>query len=218
MQVARKEIGVTEEPKGSNRQKYGKWYGFDGVAWCAMFVSYCFDRAGLPLGNIQHPKGFAYCPFGVAHFKARSQWFTKPEVGDIVFFNFGSGIAKHVGIVEAVHPNGTITSIEGNTGSESQDNGGRVMRKIRYPQDIVGYGRPNFDRALGDRELKLQIPYLQGKDVRELQRILFVKGYQLTVDGVFGKETDKQLRQFQRDHFLDFDGVVGRKTLVALKS
>lgn len=31
--IARKEIGYEETPKNSNKTKYGKWFGFDGVAW-----------------------------------------------------------------------------------------------------------------------------------------------------------------------------------------
>ena len=36
--VARGELGNTESPAGSNRTKYGKWFGLDGYAWCMMFV------------------------------------------------------------------------------------------------------------------------------------------------------------------------------------
>ena len=28
--IARKQLGVTESPAGSNRTKYGKWMGLDG--------------------------------------------------------------------------------------------------------------------------------------------------------------------------------------------
>ncbi len=38
----------------------------------------------------------------------------------------------------------------------------------------------------------------------------------LKVDGIFGKETEKAVRQFQADHGLTVDGVVGRKTWAAL--
>jgi peptidoglycan hydrolase-like protein with peptidoglycan-binding domain len=38
----------------------------------------------------------------------------------------------------------------------------------------------------------------------------------LKVDGVFGAETEKAVRQFQADHGLTVDGVVGRKTWAAL--
>ena len=44
--VARKELGYTESPAGSNRTKYGKWFGLDGHPWCMMFVQWCFRQAG----------------------------------------------------------------------------------------------------------------------------------------------------------------------------
>jgi hypothetical protein len=31
--TAEKQIGVVEAPKDSNKTKFGKWFGLDGVAW-----------------------------------------------------------------------------------------------------------------------------------------------------------------------------------------
>ena len=31
------QVGVKESPSGSNMQKYGAWYGANGLPWCAMF-------------------------------------------------------------------------------------------------------------------------------------------------------------------------------------
>ena len=39
---ARRWIGTTEDPPGSNRTPFGVWFGLDGVPWCNIFVSYCF--------------------------------------------------------------------------------------------------------------------------------------------------------------------------------
>lgn len=43
LNVALSQLGVTET--GNNKTKYGEWYGMDGNAWCAMFVSWCFHQA-----------------------------------------------------------------------------------------------------------------------------------------------------------------------------
>ena len=40
------QYGYEESPYGSNMQKYGAWYGFNGVPWCAVFESYCFGHTG----------------------------------------------------------------------------------------------------------------------------------------------------------------------------
>ena len=52
----------------------------------------------------------------------------------------------------------------------------------------------------------------KGESVREVQRLLQGKGYDLGpcgVDGDFGSATEKAVRQFQADHGLTVDGVVG---------
>ena len=49
VRVAEKEIGQIEKPLNSNKTKYGKWFGFDGVAWCGMFVSWVYATAGFQL-------------------------------------------------------------------------------------------------------------------------------------------------------------------------
>ena len=45
LKVAASQIGVKESPAGSNRSKYGKWFGLNGVPWCAIFLDWCFEHA-----------------------------------------------------------------------------------------------------------------------------------------------------------------------------
>lgn len=33
IRIAQKEIGGIEKPANSNKTKFGKWFGLDGVAW-----------------------------------------------------------------------------------------------------------------------------------------------------------------------------------------
>jgi len=40
VRIASNEAGYVETPPNSNKTKYGQWFGFDGVAWCGMFVSW----------------------------------------------------------------------------------------------------------------------------------------------------------------------------------
>ena len=141
LNLARKEIGYSEEPPNSNRTKYGRWYGMDGQPWCAMFVSWLFSEAGKPL-NWTTSKGFSYCPYGINILKKLGKWYTSnPKPGDIIFFDWQKdGISDHVGIIESVE-NGYIVTIEGNTSISNQSNGGAVMRRKRYGHQIAGYGR-----------------------------------------------------------------------------
>ncbi|AFK85431.1 MULTISPECIES: peptidoglycan-binding protein [Thermoanaerobacterium] len=57
-----------------------------------------------------------------------------------------------------------------------------------------------------------------GEVVKQTQQILNKLGYNTGgVDGVFGKNTDAAIRNFQKSHGLTADGIVGPKTLAALR-
>lgn len=151
LSIARAEIGVKESPSGSNKQKYGVWYGMNGEPWCDMFVSWVAAQAGqTDIGK------YAYCPYHVTHFKNKGLWLgrtTDVKPGDIIFFANGS-TACHIGIVEAKIDNNTVQTIEGNTSVSSNDNGGAVMRRTRTYGTvgsswyILGFARPKYDAAL----------------------------------------------------------------------
>lgn len=145
---ARRHLGYTESPPGSNRTKFGAWYGMDGQPWCAMFVSYCAAKAeALGVGK------FAYTPTFAAAFRASGRFGTRPRVGAIAFFDFPDSVDRiqHVGIVESVNDDGSVTTIEGNTSpgdGGSQSNGGGVYRRVRRGPSIVGYGYPMFQEVV----------------------------------------------------------------------
>lgn len=143
IEKAQREIGVTENPPNSNNVKYNTWYyghEVSGAAypWCAVFISWLFDGTGLV-------KKTASCADMLEWFEAHSQIVKNPIPGDIVFFRYSTNSRRtnHVGLVVDVKGN-TITTIEGNTSKDSNDNGGRVMRRKRSGK-IVGYARPKYD-------------------------------------------------------------------------
>ncbi len=138
------QLGVVEDPPGSNKVLYNTWYGTSG-AWCATFLSWCFYHEGLPL-TASTSKGFAYTPSGAQWFKDRGDWSTSPARGRVVFFDFpGDNVNRisHVGIVTGVNSDGSISTIEGNTDAAGGRTGGKVMRKNRAV-GIVGYGVPRY--------------------------------------------------------------------------
>lgn len=69
-----------------------------------------------------------------------------PKAGDLPLFDFSGGHSyrQHIGIVESVGTS-TITTIEGNTGTGNNANGGMVMERQRSKTDIVGYIRPPYN-------------------------------------------------------------------------
>lgn len=133
LETAYKEIGTQEEPKDSNITKYGTWFGLNGVAWCGIFVSWCYDKAGFNLGNLGFKKGFAGCQSAFSYFTKSGEIVMKPQPGDIVLFDWnGDKRYDHTGIfVKDNLDNKTFTSIEGNTAIGNDSNGGTVMERRR---------------------------------------------------------------------------------------
>ena len=145
--VARGELGNREFPPNSNRVKYNTaYYGREvsgsAYPWCAAFVWWCFQQAGA--GALYYGGGkTAYCPALMDYHRGQGvQGDYRP--GDVIFFNFsGKSNAAHVGICESWDGQ-TITTIDGNTGTGSEANGGAVMRRTRDKKYIVGAYRPAY--------------------------------------------------------------------------
>lgn len=223
LNVAQRYIGTKEAPPSSNRQIFGEWYGVNGVPWCAIFVSYCFYKAGMPLPAIQSRKGFAYCPYGVRYFKDLGAFDKTPKVGDIVFFDWDKdGTSDHVGIVEKVLGSDKVLTIEGNTSYGNDSNGGEVMRGTRYLSTIQGFAHPDYDNTSTHQDddvpswpgyyITLTSPLQRGPEIKEWQEQMIENGYDLGsagADGIFGRKSHEALIQFQIDRNLHPDGILG---------
>lgn len=222
--IARKELGTVEFPPNSNKVKYNTEYYRRAVsgsdyAWCCAFLWWVFREAGaskLFYGG----KRTAYCPTLLADYKAKGQVVTSGyKPGDIVFFNFSGGsAAKHVGICVAW--DGTyITTIDGNTGTGNEANGGAVMERKRHNKYIVAVARPNY--VGGGNVVSVNLDVLKngskGESVKALQILLNGHGYSCgSVDGSFGPKTVAAVKKFQAAKKLPVDGSVGEQTWTAL--
>lgn len=147
LDIARRELGSTESPAGSNRTKYGKWLGLDGQPWCMSFVQWCFDQAGAPL-----PCRTGSCSALLRWYRANQpeRVAQDPMPGDIVIYRFG-----HTGIVESASGS-DVTAIEGNTSpgqGGSQDNGGGVFRRTRKRSLAEAYIRPMEEERMTGKEI-----------------------------------------------------------------
>lgn len=123
-------VGVKESPAGSNMNPFGKWYGMNGVPWCAEFVSYCYAAAGSK--NVAKRQRWAYCPYMVNAARSGSNGMSvtrEPKRGDIVLFDWADdGVADHVGLFdEWVAQGRTFKTVEGNTSPQNASNGGAVV-------------------------------------------------------------------------------------------
>lgn len=143
IEVAKKYIGVTENPENSNKTIFGKWAKFDGVAWCGLFVSKCYEEAGYPLPKIGFRfNGFAGCQTAAAYFVKNGWVIDAPEEGDIVLYDWnGDGRYDHTGIFVGWVDDTTFEAIEGNTSLTNQSNGGSVMLRRRKNKGVI-FARP----------------------------------------------------------------------------
>ena len=118
-------------------QKFWSWYGFDSrEEWCACFVSWCADQAGL-IQSGAVPK-FSLCTDGKNWFQNQGRWQgagSMPSPGAIIFFDWDhDGTCDHVGIVERCDGT-TVYTVEGNSGD--------AVRERNYAissDSIMGYG------------------------------------------------------------------------------
>lgn len=162
--VARGELGNREDPAGSNRTKYGAWYGMDGQPWCMMFVQWVFAQAGA---SRLLPARTASCGALMRAAQAKGCWITGGyQPGDVVIYDFPGNNVKtdHCGIVEQI-TGGGIMAIEGNTGVGNDANGGQVQRRVRSNKVILGAFRPDYDMEEKEDEDVVTYKYL--KDVPE---------------------------------------------------
>ena len=138
IKIASLEIGYKEAQKNSNKTKYGKWFGYDGVAWCGIFVSWVYAMSGCPLGKIGFKNGFAGCQTAVAYFKKKKMITNEPEAGDIVFFDWNNdGRYDHAGIYIKKIDEQIFLTVEGNTSLNNQSNGGQVMIRERKKSQAI---------------------------------------------------------------------------------
>lgn len=141
VKIATEELGYREGP--NNDTKYGKWYNLNYEPWCAMFVSWCANQAGIGTDII--PK-YCGCTAGRKWFMERGLYQAResdylPKAGDVVFFRDTTetaDISTHTGIVYACD-GVKVYTIEGNTSDMCAKRS--YYLKTAY---ILGYGTPKY--------------------------------------------------------------------------
>jgi CHAP domain-containing protein/putative peptidoglycan binding protein len=145
LEVAASQIGVMEQPPGSNRgpqvDKYLRAVGLNpaagSFAWCVAFVYWCFDQAAQTL---QEPNPMIKTAGVLDHWDAAGQRGirrissataedtpTLIRPGQIFVISTGGGHG-HSGLVELTR-GGKLTTIEGNTNTGGSREGVGVFRR-----------------------------------------------------------------------------------------
>jgi hypothetical protein len=136
--VAVTQIGYKETPR--NWTKYGAWYGFNGVPWCAIFESWCFAQSGRPSYR------YAACEqiVGDARYGRNGlrQVFT-PIRGDVVVYTLHGDRYAHTAFFDkwVGAAGGNFIDLGGNTGPSSISNGGMVLRQERSRSMVTAFIR-----------------------------------------------------------------------------
>ncbi|MFF0309542.1 CHAP domain-containing protein [Streptosporangium sp. NPDC004379] len=156
LDIAAQQIGVSENAYGGGT-KFHAWYlaseraketvardggriqDYANAPWCAMFVSWVGEQAG-----IRPTMGWdAYTVSYAKWFADNGRWGQTPKPGAVVFFDWGGSkdidAIDHVGLVKKDNGDGTITTIEGNTGN------GKVEERVRPVAQVDGYGYPVYN-------------------------------------------------------------------------
>ena len=155
--LAREQIGVSESPPGSNNVKYntayyGRKVSGSSYPWCCVFIWWLFRECGASKLFFGGEKT-ASCTALMKYAKNHGLWVTSGfRPGDLILYNFNSdSYAEHIGICESATKK-TVTCIEGNTSTTSDDNGGKVMRRTRNLSVVLGAYRPKYAAASSPSE------------------------------------------------------------------
>lgn len=143
MALARTQIGVRENPPGSNNVIYNTDYYGQPVSggiypWCCAFIWWLFWKAELSSEFCGGAKT-AYCPYVVSFAQNTGRWITNAAFipGDLLLYDWdGDGEADHIGLCTSWY--GSFGSaIEGNTNDAVQE----VSRSL---SSIMGAYRPAY--------------------------------------------------------------------------
>lgn len=223
------------------RQLYG--WNAQNEPWCDLFT----DEAFITCFGLQKAAAMTYqpigagsaaCRFSAQFFKNNGAWYSRPQVGDVIFFYYGGEI-NHQGIVVAVE-NGEVRTVEGNSSD--------MVARRSYAMTstlIAGYGRPKWDVLDGVEPTPPEdepeappgaqaapcsyCPYVYavrvnllkrgsyGPQVTHMQQLLYANGFDCgEVDGIFGAASEAALRAFQTAARIEVDGEWGGESFNAL--
>lgn len=211
------------------------------TAWCSAFVSAVAIK--LRYTDIIPPE--VGCGQHIELFKKLGIWREAddfvPFPGCICLFDWeddgrgdNQGYPNHIGYVTKVYSDGRFITVEGNYDNAVKERQMKVNGKY-----IRGYAVPKYDaEPATESESKTEnttahskegaavtinlyvLRYgSKGEQVKNLQRLLIAKGYDLQqygADGDFGDETEKAVLMFQKDNGLEKDGIVGENTWSSL--
>lgn len=224
---------------------YAKKYWNNGVGLCAEFVSNCLAAGGCNAWDVfvvNLRNELAYGGWGIEYVLTRSGGYVyqnknagKIAAGDpILFWCKKCKNWVHAAICGGVDSRGIVRAYGHNAAWNAIDNFATYRHgesnNMHTGDDIIIYSvrmngaKESFSNTNPDnykvpnRSLENSTPNMVGGDVCWVQTALKKLGYSIGIDGVYGTNTEKVVKQFQTDYNLTVDGVCGSKTVGKLQS
>ena len=230
--AAMKHRGTIESPPGSNRTPFGAAYGWNGVAWCNIFVSRMgfevagdYDLLGKFAGTIACAAVVAEAGpvrhraparrHGVLRLEGRPEHRgDRPHRAGHRDRSATAGCGRS----RATPRSRARATACGCTTGRPPSSSATATRATPAGAAKARRPRPRPNATLAPQAAKgvavpafpgLMVRGKTGAGVRALQQRLKERGWKITVDGEFGPQTDRIVRAFQKDKGLTVDGEVG---------
>lgn len=217
--VATKYIGTTSKNNNVlfNTEYYGREVSGSDYAWCVTFQWYVFREAGLAKYFFNGAKVASCSALRKYHETVGQIVYGDYQRGDLLLFDFSGKKSRtqHIGL--CLENNGkTVKSLDGNTSSKSEDNGGTVNireRDLKYVTCAVRWWKAAKSITYTSTFAPILKKGAEGYSVKVLQFALKELGdYTDSVDASFGNNTVKAVKAFQKRCGIPQTGKADKKT------
>lgn len=216
------QVWTQRDQNNSSREmtvKYGsRWIGCH-VADCSGLFRWAYRQLGTDCAHGSNSIYDRYCKNRGRLAKGKRQDGGELKPGTAVFTGT-DGDRGHIGLYigggEVIEAKGTQYGVVKSKVTKSRWTWWGELSAVDYAEN------PNIpSNPEGEKEMKTIRRGDKGAEVKEAQEMLMRHGYKLPkygADGDFGAETEKAVKQFQKDWDLTQDGVIGPKTWAMLMS
>lgn len=216
--VRQEELEKTTDADRAQGRKYGsRWIGHV-VADCSGLFTWAFKKLG---GTMYHGSNTMYLKWcaNKGELKAGKRTDGKALKPGTAVFVWNGKTYSHVGLFVG---DGTVieaaSTLKGVTTSKVTDNKWAFWGELKGV-DYSGDGSAGKEEETEDMKPTIK-KGSKGEYVALAQSMLIQRGYDLGkwgADGDFGSQTEKAVKEFQTDHGLKADGIIGPATWAALE-
>ena len=219
---------ASDQAKSTNKMtiEYGRQWIGHRVADCSGLFSWAFKQLGGYMYHGSNTMYKSYCTAKGTFSKGKRTDGKKLKPGTALFTgneNDRGHVGLYIGGDDVIEASGTKVGVIKSSASNKKWTFWGELKGVDYGkteeaekpvEDNQGFPDHSVWHATVRRGSK-------GIDVTDLQTYLYKLGYDIGPDGIdgdFGRNTEKAVREFQRDHNLVQDGVAGPMTWNAIET